>query len=466
MNDYIKVTYPKALSFVLMLTVFLGLFNETALNMALTEVMEFFNISASQGQWLTTIYLLVIACSVPLSSYLVKWFSTKALITTSLILSLIGGIIGAIAQTFYLLLIARVLQAFGTGIAFPLMMTVLMLIFPIKNRGKIMGIMGLVITLGPALGPTLSGFIISLLNWHYIFWISVLLFALLLIVSIFVVENVIEVSKPKIDLISIFLSTLAFASLILGFGVMSEHFITDFIVWLPLLIGIIALTLFVIRQLKLSQPMLNVRVFKYPMFSISAIIVFITMLCILSLGILFPLFLKGSLLLSAITAGFVLLPANLINIFSPVSGTIFDHYGAKLLSILGFISMFLSSIIFFYTIDSSMSVWSVIFILMLFFLGITMVMTPTQTNGLNQLPNELYPDGSASITTLIQLGGAMGTAISITVYSTSMRTFSSSHSNVSNENLIAYGVKNTFVFLMAITIIGFILSLFIKREKK
>lgn len=446
--------------------VFLGLFSETALNMALTEVMEFFNISAAQGQWLVTIYLLVMACAVPLSSYLVKWFSTKKLITSSILFSLMGGLIGGFAPSFSMLLIGRILQAIGTGIAFPLMITVLMLIFPLEKRGKVMGVMGLVMTLGPALGPTLSGFIISALNWHYIFWVTAMLFVLLFIMAHFVVENVSEVTKPKIDVFSILLSTLAFASIIFSFGIMSENFITDTIVWSSLLVGIVALIIFILRQLKLPQPMLNVRVFKYPMFTISAILVFVTMMGILSISIIFPLFLKGSLLLSAIVAGFILLPPNLLNVLSPVSGAIFDRFGAKYLSILGFLSMLLSSIIFFYTIDSLIEVWVVILVLMLFFLGVTMVMTPSQTNGLNQLPYELYPDGSSSITTLIQLGGAMGTAISITIYSMSMRSFDNNHSSLSNETLIAYGVKSTFVYLIIITFIGLILSIFIKDNKE
>ena len=154
---------------VLMIGGFMGLFSETALNMALTDIMEDFQVPAATVQWLTTGYLLVMACLVPASSYLIKWFSTKSLIIFGILLSLLGVVIGAMAPNFTLLLLGRIIQALGTGILLPIMVTVLMLIFPIEKRGAIMGIMGLVITAGPALGPTLSGIIISASSWHYIF---------------------------------------------------------------------------------------------------------------------------------------------------------------------------------------------------------------------------------------------------------------------------------------------------------
>ena len=160
MATQVKVKNPKMYALVLMIGGFMGLFSETALNMALTDIMADFQVSAAVVQWLTTGYLLVMACLVPASSYLIKWFNTKQLIITGILLSLLGVIIGALAPSFGFLLLGRIVQALGTGILLPIMVTVLMLIFPIEKRGAVMGIMGLVITAGPALGPTLSGVII------------------------------------------------------------------------------------------------------------------------------------------------------------------------------------------------------------------------------------------------------------------------------------------------------------------
>ncbi|MGC9615042.1 MFS transporter [Staphylococcus pasteuri] len=197
------------------------------------------------------------------------------MIISGIILSLIGVVIAAIAPAFSFLLLGRIVQALGTGIILPLMVTVLMLIFPIEKRGVVMGIMGLVMTAGPALGPTIAGIIISSLSWHYIFWISAVLYVVILIIAINKVENVSEITKPKIDILSIILSTIGFSGIIFGLNMMVEQPFMNIVVWGPLLIGILALIVFVRRQFTLKSPMLNLRVFKYGMFNLGALMVFL-----------------------------------------------------------------------------------------------------------------------------------------------------------------------------------------------
>lgn len=152
-----QVRNPKAMAFVLMFGAFIGLFSETALNMALTNIMEDFSILTATAQWLTTGYLLTLGILVPVSVLLIQWFTTKQLVVSSLIFSIIGTILAALAPNFTLLLIGRLIQAIGTGILLPLMMNVILLIFPIHKRGAVMGLMGLVITTAPAIGPTVAG---------------------------------------------------------------------------------------------------------------------------------------------------------------------------------------------------------------------------------------------------------------------------------------------------------------------
>ena len=157
----------------------------------------------------------------------------------------------------------------------PVMTSVLLIIFPIHKRGVVMGIMGLVITLGPALGPTLSGVIISTLGWHYIFWISAAFYVVLTLAALVKIENVGEITKPKIDGLSIVLSTVGFGGLIYALATMAGAPFTSPIVWAPLLVGIIALLLFGIRQNSMEQPMVNLRVFKYPMFTLGTAMMFL-----------------------------------------------------------------------------------------------------------------------------------------------------------------------------------------------
>lgn len=464
MATQVNVKNPKMYAFVLMIGGFMGLFSETALNMALTDIMTDFQVSAATVQWLTTGYLLVMACLVPASSYLIKWFNTKSLIIVGIILSLLGVVFGAMAPNFMLLLLGRIIQALGTGILLPIMVTVLMLIFPIEKRGAVMGIMGLVITAGPALGPTLSGIIISASSWHYIFWISALLYLIVLVMAMLKTEHVGIISKPKIDILSICLSTIAFAGLIFALSSMAEAAFTEPIVWLPLTIGVIALALFVVRQFKVDSPMLNLNVFRYPMFVLGASMVFITILCILSTGILLPLYLKGALLFSSVIAGLILLPGNAVNlVLSPVVGSLFDRFGARYFGIIGYLLMFIAALTFVLIISATTPVWLIIVLFMLLFFGITMVMMPAQTNALNQLPHDLYADGSATITTLIQVGGSAGTAIAITIYTTAMKSFGAAHPSASQEVVLAHGVQFTFIFITILTVIGWILSLFVKK---
>lgn len=195
--------------------------------------------------------------------------------------------------------------------------------------------------------------------------------------------------------------------------------------------------------------------------------VFITILCILSAGILLPLYLKGALLFSSVIAGLILLPGNAVNlVLSPVVGSLFDRFGARYFGIIGFLLMFIATLTFALTISASTPVWAIILAFIVFFMGITLVMMPAQTNALNQLPHELYADGSATVTTLIQVGGSAGTAIAITIYTTAMKSFAAVHPNVSQEVVLSHGIQFTFIFITALTVIGLILSLWVKQPKK
>ena len=270
-NQVVQVRKPKLMALVLMIGAFIGLFSETALNMALTNIMEQFSISAAQVQWLTTGYLLTLGVFVPISAFLIKWFSTKKLVSAALIFSILGSLIGALAPNFEILLIARIIQALGTGLLLPLLMNVVLLIFPINKRGVVMGLMGLVITTAPAVGPTVAGIIVDLLDWSYIFWLSLALYLLLFIFGLKLIENVSTLTKPKIDIFSIFLSTIGFGTLIFSLSSLAENAFASQMVLIPLIIGILAILLFTIRQLKMPQPMLNLTVFKYPMFSLGTL---------------------------------------------------------------------------------------------------------------------------------------------------------------------------------------------------
>lgn len=465
METHVQVKNPKLMAFILMLGAFVGLFGETALNMALTNIMDEYSIKATLAQWLTTGYLLVLAILVPISALLMKWYTTRQLIVGGLLFSLIGAILAALSPSFAVLLAGRLIQAVGTGLLLPVMLGVVLLIFPVNKRGVVMGLMGLVITTAPAVGPTLSGFIISTLGWSYIFWISAALYILLLAIGLPKIENVSELTKPKIDILSIILSTIGFGGFIYALATMAEASFASPVVWGPFAAGIISLLLFGIRQMKMPQPMINLRVFKYPMFSLGTLAMFLSILIILSTAILLPLYLKGALFYSAAIAGILLLPGNAVNVvMSPIVGSLFDKFGARYFVITGFIIVLIGSIMFISVLSATAPVWQIVVAFMILFFGLTMTTMPSQTNALNQLPRNMYADGSAAMNTLNQVAGAAGTAIAITLFTSGQASYLVEHPQAAQPEVLSAGIKYTFYFITGISVAGLISAFFVRNK--
>ncbi|WP_410796286.1 DHA2 family efflux MFS transporter permease subunit [Niallia circulans] len=450
---------------------FIGLFSETALNMALRTIITDFSINETTVQWLTTGYLLTLGILVPVSGLILQWFTTRQLFITSLIFSISGTLIGAIAPTFTILMVARVVQAIGTALLLPLMFNTILVLIPPHKRGKVMGMMGLVISFAPAVGPTISGLILRSLTWHWIFWISLPLLVVALVFGSIFMQNVTTLTKPKIDILSIILSTIGFGGIVYGFSNAGEGGGWGSLeVIISIAIGLIALILFAILQVRSEQPMMNLGAFKYPMFVIGLVLVIMIMMVMLSSMILLPLYLQNVLALSTFTAGLLLLPGGLINgLLSPIMGSLFDKFGPKWLVIPG-LALATLALFGFSTIDIDTSSGFIIALLIVLMIGVSMVMMPAQTNGLNQLPPELYPHGTAIMNTLQQVGGAIGTAIAISLLASgSAEYIDSAATDLTNplSPLLAFtaGVQKSFSFAIIVAIIGLVLSFFIKRVK-
>lgn len=460
--------------FAMLLSGFIGLFGETALNVALTPLMSMLEVGPTTIQWLTTGYLLVLGILVPVSGMLLQWFSTRQLFTTSLIFSIAGTLVAALAPSFEILLLARVLQAIGTALLLPLMFNTILVIFPIEKRGAAMGLIGLVIMFAPASGPSISGLILANLSWHWIFWISLPFFIISLVCGLLFLPNISKLTKPKIDVLSIVLSTLGFGGIVYGFSSAGGHGEsgsgwTSPIVIGTLAIGVLSLLFFSIRQLKMKQPVMDLRAFKYPMFTLGLILIFISMMMMLSSMLILPMYLQQGMAVTALTAGLVLLPGSLLNgLLSPVMGRLFDKFGPKWLVIIGLAIVVV--VLFVYTgINPTTTLGTIITLHIFMMVGISMIMMPAQTNGLNQLPREYYPHGTAIMNTLQQVSGAIGTAVAVSILSAGQSRFLSGVADPeSPANKLAgftSGVQGAFVFAMVLAIIGLIVSLFVKRVK-
>ncbi|KFN08322.1 DHA2 family efflux MFS transporter permease subunit [Paenibacillus macerans] len=448
---------------------FIGMFSETALNIAISNLMEVFQISAATAQWLTTGFLLTLGILMPLSGLLLQWFTTRQLFVGSVTSSIIGTLIAALAFNFEMLMVARVLQAIGMGLLIPLMFNTILVVYPPEKRGAAMGFVGLVIMFAPATGPTVAGLLIEYLTWHFIFWLSLPFLVLGLLVGLKYLENVTEVTKPRIDLLSVILSTLGFGGVVFGFSKAGEGDAgwTSPIVIASIAIGLVALALFVLRQLFMREPMMNLRVFKYPMFIVGLLLVLTCMMIILSSMIVLPMYLQQGMKLSPFTAGLMLLPGSALNGFlSPRMGKLFDKYGPKWLVLPGLVVV-AAALWFFSGVTPVTSVFFIVALHICLMIGISMVFMPAQTNGLNQLPPELYPHGTAVMNTLQQVAGAVGTAVAISILTHGMERYlgASAAPNEVTEvaKAMTLGSHGVFQFAMIVTLIGLALALFIRR---
>lgn len=454
----------------LLLTGFIGMFSETALNVALMQLMAIFNVEEATVQWLTTGYLLTLGILVPVSGLLLQWFTTRQLFITAISFSILGTFIAAIAPSFDILILARVVQAIGTGLMIPLMFNTILVIIAPEKRGSAMGMIGLVIMFAPAIGPTISGLLLENLSWHYIFWLSLPFLIAALLAGLKYMENVTVITKPAIDVLSILLSTAGFGGIVFGFSSAGEGGgWSSMKVIISISIGAVALLLFALRQLSMKKPMMDLRAFKFPMFTLGTLMVFICMMIILSSMLILPLYLQGAMLFTAFTAGLLLLPGGVVNgIMSPIMGRLFDKYGPKWLVIPGLVIV--AVVLYFFTgITTETSKLTIIVLHSTLMIGISMIMMPAQTNGLNQLPRSLYPDGTAIMNTLQQVAGAIGTALAVSILAAGRDRYMESVANPADPaNLFAAfteGAQDTFMFAMIMAVIALVVAFFIKRVR-
>lgn len=452
---------------VLLTGAFVAILNETLLNVAITPIMKALGVAAGQAQWLTTSYLLVVAILVPVSAFLIQRFTTRQLYLTAMGLFGIGTILAGFAPNFYFLLAGRVIQAAGTGILIPLFMNVILAVIPVERRGRVMGLLGLVMMFAPAIGPTVSGIIVDYLSWRWLFYLVIPIAVVSFLYGMAALRNVTEQTYPKIDVLSIILSTAGFGGIVLGFSAAGDG--TGFgnpMVITSIVVGIVSLILFVIRQVKLETPMLDMRAFAYPMFTLAIVVMMIVMMTMFATMIVMPMFLLDVLAFGAVTVGLIMLPGGLINgALSPVMGYLFDKFGPRWLLLPGIIMM-AATIFLFRSLDQGVSPMVIIILYAVLMVSVAMVMMPAQTNGLNQLPPYLYPHGAAIANTLMQVSGAIGTSLFITIMTMGQQRYLAGidQPTAAQETAaLAAGVQQSFTIGFIFAVIGLIISLFIKR---
>ncbi|HBI8397062.1 TPA: DHA2 family efflux MFS transporter permease subunit [Staphylococcus aureus] len=482
----------------LLFGMFIAILNQTLLNVALPKINTEFNISASTGQWLMTGFMLVNGILIPITAYLFNKYSYRKLFLVALVLFTIGSLICAISMNFPIMMVGRVLQAIGAGVLMPLGSIVIITIYLPEKRGAAMGTMGIAMILAPAIGPTLSGYIVQNYHWNVMFYGMFIIGILAILVGFVWFKLYQYTTNPKADIPGIIFSTIGFGALLYGFSEAGNKGWGSVEIETMFAIGIIFIILFVIRELRMKAPMLNLEVLKFPTFTLTTVINMVVMLSLYGGMILLPIYLQNLRGFSALDSGLLLLPGSLImGLLGPFAGKLLDTIGLKPLAIFGIAVMtYATWELTKLNMDTPYMTIMGIYVLRSF--GMAFIMMPMVTAAINALPGRLASHGNAFLNTMRQLAGSIGTAILVTVMTTQttqhlsafgeeldktnpvvqdhMRELASQYGGQEgamkvllqfvNKLATVEGINDAFIVATIFSIIALILCLFLQSNKK
>jgi DHA2 family lincomycin resistance protein-like MFS transporter len=450
----------------LLVSAFVVILNETIMGVALPHLMADLDITASAAQWLTTAFMLTMAVVIPITGFLLQRLNTRPVFILAMSLFSAGTLISALAPGFGVLVIGRIVQASGTAIMMPLLMTTVMNLVPPESRGKTMGNISIVISVAPAIGPTISGLILSVLEWRWMF-ILVLPIALgALALGASRIKNVTTPTDAPIDILSVILSAIGFGGLVYGLSGLGEAAIHAPLVspFIPLAVGVAAIVVFVLRQLQLQKQdraLLDLRTLTIPAFTISAAMMSILMMAMFGAFILLPIYLQNVLGLTTLQTGLLLLPGGLImGLCAPTVGSLFDKYGPVPLVIPGAIltSAALWSLTF---IQVDTPFWALLIAHLGLSVGLALMFTPLFTVSLGSLPPNLYSHGSAVIGTTQQVAGAAGTALFVAILTLQSASLAAGGADVLAAT--TGGIKAAFLCGAIISLLAVVAAFFIRK---
>lgn len=404
---------------VLVFGTFVTVLNQTVVAPVLPSVMQEMSVDAATAQWLTTGFTLVNAIMIPITAFLIDRFTTRNLFLVAMAIFTVGSALASWGPNFAVLLAGRLVQAMGAGILMPLVMTVLMWTFPIDKRGTAMGLFGIVVAFGPAIGPTAAGIIIDRATWHDMFAIIAGLSVAVVVIGLFVLQHGGKTSKDvHLDVLSVILSTLGFGGLLYGLSLIGSYGVSiDAAV--GTVVGVVALVLFFRRQLSMEHPMLQVRVLQNKKFLIATVLGMIVQAALLAAGIVVPIYLQTMMGYSATTSGLVLLPGAIVmGAMGPIAGRLFDRHGPRVLSLVGTGVLAATTVGFCFLGPDTGLVWlTILYTVRLF--SLSLVNMPITTWGMNALPNDLVNHGTSVNNTLRQVAGSLGTAVIVSAMTVS-----------------------------------------------
>ena len=443
----------------LLVATFVVILNETIMNVALQRLMTDLRVDAPTVQWLATGFMLTMAVVIPATGFIIQRLTTRRSFLLAMGLFSGGTLLAAVAPGFEVLLLARIIQAGGTAIMLPLLMTTILTLVPLAKRGAVMGNVSIAISVAPALGPTVSGIILDHFSWRFMFVFVLPVSLAALAIGARFLTNVGEKGKGGLDFASVLLTVPAFGGVVYGLSQIGGHggAGAGAIPISALVIGVLCLTIFVLRQLKLQKsasPLLDLRAFNFRMFTVATLLMVVAMMALFGGFILLPLYLQNTLQLQPMQTGLALLPGGLaMGLLGPVIGRIFDKVGPLPLTISGSVLMVLS-LWQFSLLNERSQLWWVVLLHVALSFGLALLFTPAFTTGLNPLPPHLYSHGSAIMSTLQQVAGAAGTALLVSIYAV-----------VAASSGLVGGMQAAFLTAAVIAVGALVLSSMLRRTE-
>jgi DHA2 family lincomycin resistance protein-like MFS transporter len=449
----------------LLVAAFVAILNETTMGIAIPHLNTDLGIPPELGQWLTSAFMLTMAVVIPTTGFILQRFTTRQVFIAAMVAFSLGTLVALVAPGFGVLLVGRVIQAAGTGIMMPLLMTTIMNVVPPQSRGRMMGRVGMVISLAPAIGPTLAGAVLEAFNWRALFAIVLPIALIALGMGVKWMTNLGETRRVPLDVLSIPLAALGFGGIVFGlsqFGGEGGSGETTGII--ALVVGAVTLGLFVWRQLllqRIDDALLDLRVFRAGNFTFAVIIMTILALSMFGTLTLLPQYLQNVAGLNALQSGLILLPGSvLMGLLGPVMGRVYDARGTRPLLIPG--TILVSAALFFYSTVGEHTVWWVLIIVQAAMsVGLAMSFTPLFSASLGSLQRSLYSHGSAVLNTLQQVGGAAGVALLTVTYSAILHAGESE--GLSTATAGAPGARMAFLIAAIISLAAVALSPFVRK---
>lgn len=450
----------------LLVAAFTVILNETVMSVALPVLQRDLGVVPATGQWLTTAFMLTMAVIIPTTGYLIRRLPTRSLFIIAMSLFSVGTLIAFLAPTFGVLLGARIVQAGGTAIMMPLLMTTVLTLVPVARRGQMMGNISIVISVAPALGPTVSGFILDHFGWRWIFGFVLPIALVSLALGAKWITSVSETSHAKLDFVSVPLAALGFGGLVYGLASIGESSEAPAVLppWAFFLIGVAFLAAFLGRQLFLQRSdnaLLDLRVFQSSIFSISMATMLLGTLTMFGVIILIPLFAQTVLGLDPLATGLITLPGGLLmGIASPFIGRIYDKSGPRVLILPG--TLLVSAALWMLTmVSTETQIWYLMVSNILMSVGLAATFTPVMTSGLGSLRPQLYSHGSAVLSTFQQVAAGAGTALFVTVLS--VGAANAAAAGTAEIAATLEGARSAFLVGAILSIVLVVAGLFVRK---